>query len=157
MADFETWENVAKGRIQIWKMGRQGQPEAFVLPPGGKVTLTPEDRLYNQDIALTEFGDFFRNGTLMPVRLVDTAVDYAEVADNPNHLAQSDIEDLIKAKVADLRVKLAEITNPVTMARIHEIADEMDLTASKRAAVEERYAELCVPKNEGISAGVEDF
>lgn len=146
----ETWENVGLGGIQIFKFGRNGNPEPFIVKGGAKISLTPDERVYNQDVASTEAGNFFGNGSLMPVRLVDTAADYAEIVENPNHYADSDIEKLLALKVGELRAKLAEIDNPVTIRRVHEVAANTDLTTTKVQAVQDRFDDFFVPENEGI-------
>lgn len=146
----ETWENVGLGGIQIFKFGRNGNPEAHIVKGGGKISLSPDERVYNQDVASNDLGDFFRNGAMMPVRLVETAADYAEIVENPNHYADSDIQKLLTLKVGELRSKLAEIDNPVTVRRIHEIASETDLTTTKTQAVQDRFDDFFAPKSEGI-------
>ena len=67
-------------------------------------------------------GGVFQNGRLQPVRLIDTAEDYEEIASNPNFMSESDIIALLKRPVKEVRERLDEVTSVTTVNLIAEIA-----------------------------------
>lgn len=151
----ETWQNAGGSRVKVYKLADNGEQVPVILKSGQRVTLTPKERQMNQDMAISKEVDFFKNGSLNPVRLVDTAEDYAEIASNPNHLADEDIRKYLNGKVADLRELLERTTNSVTIARIYEMSQEVDVSAAKAKAINEAYDEHYGLPEESIPGGAE--
>lgn len=121
----ETWTNPGKGLVYILQFDAKNKLVSKGVRPGHKVTLTVEERQQNQDRAASPDRDLFTNGSLVPLRLVETAADYAEIASNPNLLGESDMRKLFKLKAStEFKDKLDEIDNPILIARMLEIANE---------------------------------
>lgn len=143
----ETWKNAGAGEIWISVIDPHTQRLKHVpVRSGGKIMITTEERQINQDRAADVKNDFFTNGCLTPVRLVDTADDYAEIASNPNLLSEDDMRDMFKLKAADFKARLAEITNSIALARMTEMAKAeesgLNVTMSQFKALEKRLGEL---------------
>ena len=154
----ETWKAVSNVRFGIIKFDRLGNPVRTSVKPGDTVTLSVEERLYNQDRAAghrrgAEAVDPFKNGNLKPVKLVETAEDYAEVADNPNHMNDDDIKAMLKIKVADFKKRIDEIDNPSLLQRIKEIADENPdlVTVGKLRHLDDKLEPILHPHSEPMN------
>jgi hypothetical protein len=88
--------------------------------------------------------DIFSNGRLAPMRLVDSADDYEEIASNPNHLTETDMLDILKSKGKTFSQRLDDITNVIALERMHELASDESLNVSMAQfrALESRLAEI---------------
>lgn len=123
--DKETWKNAGAGEVWINVIDPHTQRLKHTpVRSGAKVLITTEERQINQDRAASKEKDFFSNGTLTPVRLVDTAEDYAEIASNPNLLSEDDMRAVFKLTPAKFKARLAEITNTIAVNRMLEMARE---------------------------------
>jgi|JI9StandDraft_1071089.scaffolds.fasta_scaffold01623_12 hypothetical protein len=122
----ETWTNPGKGLVYILQFDANHKPTSKGVRPGHKITLTVEERQMNQDRAAAPDRDLFTNGSLVPLRLVESASDYAEIAANPNLLGESDMRELFKLKATTFKDRLDSIDNPILVARMIEIANEED-------------------------------
>jgi hypothetical protein len=147
--ELETWENVTRGKVSILKYDQLGKEYTQLVAGGRKFSLTREERVLNQDRAANEELDIFQNGTLNVVRLLDGDEDGAMFANNPNMMAESDINELFKVKsVKAFEAKLGEVTNLNTLERIREVADGLDnVTVRQIAAIEDRI-EAVTPRPE---------
>jgi hypothetical protein len=78
------------------------------------------------------------------VRLIDSAEDYAEHANNPNNLSESDMVDLFKLSAAAFKKRLAEIQNPAAMDRIVTLSEDESnkATLAQVKAAQARLEEL---------------
>lgn len=117
----ETWENVSRGVVGYLESDPKGPPRGKLVRGGARFTISTEDRIMNQDLAMND-GGVFQNGRLQPVRLIDTAEDYEEIAANPNFMSESDITDLLKRPIKEVRARLDEVTSVTTVNLIAEIA-----------------------------------
>lgn len=151
----EIWQNVTKGNVGLLKLDVRGLEKGVVVPSGGKVTLTVEERRLNQDLAATPPQDLFSNGTLSPVRLVpdtvaeqdpDLAVEYESIKDNPNFISESDMKQMFSRRIDAFKRELEKIENPAVVQRIREMAEEQDAKQSQITAIDERLAAFR-PKN----------
>jgi hypothetical protein len=143
----ETWKNAGAGEVWINVIDPHTQRLKHVpVRSGNKIMITTEERQINQDRAASSDKDFFTNGTLTPVRLVDTAEDYAEIASNPNLLSEEDMRDMFKLKAAQFKARLADITNAIAISRMAEMAKAeesgLNVTMAQFKALEQRLAEL---------------
>jgi hypothetical protein len=111
---------------------------------GGAFTLSKEERLLNMDRAANADLDVFRNGTLVPVRLIDGDEEAAEIASNPNLLTEDDMKLLFKAHWKTFENKVQEISNPLTLQRMLELAEdeEMGATIKQQKTVKARLDEV---------------
>ena len=142
MTEKETWENGKAGPIYIRTFHR-GEERMSKVPSGGRVSITPEEREMNQVRVMNDGQDFFTNGDLVPVRLVESAEDYEELASNPNLLGESELRDLFSLKVDDFKDKVGEIQNLRVVERLIDIADEVPSVAkSKLVALNDKREEL---------------
>jgi len=142
--DKETWQNPGKGDVWILVFNHEGKLESRPIRSGGKIHLTTQERMINQERAWSKDADLFSNGRLQPVRLLDTAEDYRELASNPNHLSENDLKAILKLKGAPFTNKLAKITNKLALERLVEIAqdDSLNVTMNQFKALEARIEEL---------------
>lgn len=123
----ETWANPGRGDIYILTYDPSGRElRSTPVRAGAKITLTIEERKINQDRAWSSKADIFTNGSLVPVRLVDTAEDYHEIASNPNLMSEDDMKGLFKLTGPKFKERLDEIDNPSVLNRMLEMADNAD-------------------------------
>ena len=126
----ETWSNATRSTIWILTYDPRNQLRSERVRPDGKVSVTVEERHINSDRATSEEVDVFKNGSLIPVRLIDSAEDYAEHANNPNNMSEQDMRDLFKLSAAKFKTRLGEIVNPAALDRIVAISEEDDTKAT---------------------------
>lgn len=144
--DKETWKNAGAG--EIWIKVTDPVTRRVKHQPvraGNKVLISTRDRQINQDDAASPDKDFFTNGTLTPVRLIDTAEDYQEIASNPNLLSEDDMQEILKMRsIAKFRERLGEITNTIALNRMQEMAEseEVNVTLAHSKALKARIQEL---------------
>lgn len=141
--DVEIWQSSIQGKIGVLKFDRRGDLIHEIVPGGRKFSITTNERLINSDRTVDESKDPFKNGMLIPVRLLDTAEDAAEIAANPNLMTESDMLDLLKNK-RGFQARLADITNRFALQRMLELAERDDVDASVRQvnAINARLEEL---------------
>jgi len=142
--DKETWSNIGKGDVFILTYDHKGALRAVPIRAGQSLTISIEERQLNQDRAASSDMDIFSNGRLAPMRLVDSADDYEEIASNPNHLTETDMLDILKSKGKTFSQRLDDITNVIALERMHELASDESLNVSMAQfrALESRLAEI---------------
>jgi len=126
----ETWENPTRSNIWIKTFDPQHNLRSERIKPQGKIALSVEERLINQDLAWDSKDDIFKNGTLVPMRLIESAEDYAEHANNPNNLSESDMVALFKLTAAKFKARLEEIENVAALDRIVKLSETDDVGAT---------------------------
>lgn len=141
--EHEIWENASKGRVAIRKFDDRGRDKVELVTGGRKFSITTRERRHNQGLVALEELDVFTNGTLRPVRMIEGTEDAAELAGNPNHLSDSDMNDMLKLHYKKFDERLSEITNPGTLERLLERAqtDEANATVRTVKRIEERLRE----------------
>lgn len=141
----EIWKNTTQSVVYL-KGNDPFRDNAFIdIRVGGGETfnISPEERASNQRQIVAKGGDVFTNGMFEPVQLIETAPDIATVAEQPNVRSESEISKMLKLTAAKLKQELAEISSPVLISRILQIAEaDEDLPASKMKAIQERKAEI---------------
>lgn len=146
MSDKETWSNAGAGEVWILTFDHSGKVKQIPIRSGGKAVITVEERKLNQDRAASVEKDFFMNGSLTPIRLVDTAEDYHEISSNPNLLSEDDMLDLFKLKGPAFRARLADVTNVIALRRMLDIAKSDDaatnVTMTQFKILESRITDL---------------
>jgi hypothetical protein len=140
----ETWKNATRGRIFLKKYNQQGQLAAEMVPGGKVFQISPTERRINTEMAASPDLDFFQNGQLTPVRLIETEEDAKEIASNPNLMAESDMVTLFKGHWKTFEAKVNEISNLTTLKRLLEIAqsDEVDAKVRQVEAVKARISDI---------------
>lgn len=155
MTEKETWENSKAGPVYVRVLYR-GDEKLTKVPSGGRVSLSPEEREMNQIRVMNDGQDFFANGDLVPIKLVDSAEDYAEVAANPNLLGEQELRGLFDLKVPEFANKVGEVSNVRVVERLIEIADDITGVAKgKLVALQEKRDEL-TPKRVAIDPDVDE-
>lgn len=144
--DKETWKNAGAGEIWIKVLDPITQRMQHTpVRSGAKVAISTRDRQFNQDLAASPDKDFFSNGTLTPVRLVDTAEDYQEISSNPNLLSEDDMVEILKIRaIGKFRERIADITNLIALNRMIEMAEseEVNVTMAHSKALNARLQDL---------------
>lgn len=138
----ELWHNTGRGQVWIWMTNVMDKQELRPIGGGEKFMISPSDRRNNQDMAMS--GDFFTDGTFAPVKLVDSAKDFEELASNPGVMSDSDVAELFELTAPQLKKRLAEIDNKKILRRIQEVAnaDSTKATLAQVRAIDARVEEL---------------
>lgn len=146
--ESEIWRNPGQSRVVVLKLDHRGELNNEEMVRGeGTLVITATERELNSLRAYSPDMDVFRNGTLVPVKLVEGSDIERELAANPNLLADEDMRAAVaKAKGRGANeaflAKLAEITNATTLNRLLAIAEEEDAPVSKVRAIQARLAEV---------------
>lgn len=142
--DQETWTNIGKGDVFVLTFDHSGRLKSVPVRAGQRITMTVRERQLNQERAYTQDVDMFSNGRLAPVRLVDTADDYEEIASNPNHLSEDDMLDVLKLKGKAFTDRLNDITNVIALERMHELAsdEKASVSMTQFRALEKHLSEI---------------
>lgn len=130
---YETWKNVTAGTVILKKIDRNGNLIDEVIPGGRVLHVTPTERRLNQEQCATDALDFFMNGILTPVRLIESAEDVEALRENPNHMSEPDMMELFKTKgLKAFQERIDQVTNPITLGRMVEIAKAEEVNATVR-------------------------
>lgn len=137
----EAWKNDGAGLISVQKYDNRGDLKSEEIPSGRILNITPEERRMNEEMAVDEKFNFFKNGMLSPVRLIESDADYEDIRSNKNLMSEEDMRTLLKGK-RGFKAALEDITNVATLRRVAEIAKEEDATLSQMRALEDRITGL---------------
>lgn len=144
--EMETWTNQTASRVWVKKFGADGRLRDEIVAGDRPVHLTRQERQINQEMAANEELDIFKNGTMQAtdatMKLLDGTEDAKEIAENPNHLSDSDIKSLVKSHHKTLEGRLKEIRNPVALQRLLEAARTEDASISTVERIRARLAEV---------------
>jgi hypothetical protein len=142
--DQETWSNIGKGDVFVLTFDHSGRLKSVPVRSGQRITMTVRERQLNQERAYSSEVDMFSNGRLAPIRLVDSADDYEEIASNPNHLSEGDMTDVLKLKGKAFTDRLDEITNVIALERMHELAsdEKANVSMAQFRTLEKRLSEV---------------
>lgn len=155
MTEKETWENAANGPRYI-RVFEKGDERLKKVASGARISLTPEEREMNQIKVLNEGQDFFSNGDLMPVKLIESASDYEEVASNPNLMGEDELKDLFNLKNAEFADAISNIQSLRVVELLEELANDVGSVAKgKRQALADKKEDL-QPKRQAMSPFVDE-
>lgn len=130
--DLETWKNVTAGTVALKRLDHRGDFTKEEILTAGKAThITSAERRMNSEQAANEELDFFRNGILSPIRLIDGSEDAREIASNPNMLSESDMHALLKAPMRTFESRASELNRTAVLERLLAMAHEDDATIKK--------------------------
>lgn len=138
----ETWQNATKGRVAVVQHDAKGGLKQTLVKGGGTIALATEERVLNNDMAANDKLDVFKNGTMVPVRLIDGTEDLAEIQSNPNLKSEADLRDLFNLHWKQFDSEVSTIENVTTLYRMREIAQEGDATVRQVNIIEARLAEI---------------
>ncbi len=130
--DLETWKNATPGRVVVQRLSALGDRRHDMVGAGRMFHLTPRERRVNQELAANSDLDVFMNGTLQPIRLIEDDPDSQAVAGNPNHLNESEAENLFKAQYKVFDARLTEITNPSALQYLLSLTQRDEIHATVR-------------------------
>ena len=140
----ETWVNMGAGDVYVKTFDFQGQLVSVPVRSGKQILLSVQERQLNQDLAYSKEMDMFHNGRLTPLKLVDTADDYTEVAENPNHITEDDMKEILKLKGKAFTSRIAEINNNLALHRMFELAGDetLGISMTNYKALDKRVKEV---------------
>lgn len=141
---LETWRNITRGRVVLQKYNSQGHLIDELIGGERQFHVTPAERRLNQERCANEELDPFANGTFAPVRLIDGEEDAKALADNPNVMSDSAMDDLFSAKGATPAFieRVNSISNPVTLNRMLAVANERDASVKQVDAIRARLEQV---------------
>lgn len=142
----EIWRNLNLGDVWI-DLNDPYTPNMRVshrIGPGDQVSITTEERRFNQSRVPKKEQDLFTNGTLTPVQLVDSAADFEEIALSPNVKSETDLREMFGLPITKFKKELAEIDNVRLLERLAELSGDEDINASvpQNRAIEARLADV---------------
>jgi hypothetical protein len=141
--DLESWKNVTLGPVFVRRLDHRGELNKVEEVPGGRTFhLTPEERRINSEQAADEDLDFFRNGQMQPVRLLDDSDEARELSSNPNLLSETDMRELVHVHAKTFEMRIKAIRNPTTLQRLMVIARDEDATIKRVEMITARLSEL---------------
>lgn len=149
--ELEIWENRNRSEFWVMKEDMSGEVVPVRVGPGKQIEISTYDRQRNQEQTIDPKYDWFTNGALSRVKLIDTADDIEEIQANPNTKSEKELIELLNLSANELKKELAKITSPLVLARLKEFiesdaADKIEsLTVAKNKAVLTRYDELHPP------------
>jgi hypothetical protein len=127
---------------QSWKSGKMLAIVREQITAKRKVMLTPEERRLNQEVAATDDLDFFQNGMLVPVRLLDSEQDTQKLQANVNAMSETAMKAMFNSQRPAFQAKLQEISNVTTLRRLLEVASDVDATIRQVEAIQTRIENL---------------
>lgn len=142
--DLELWRNVSAGRVFLKQFNQRGELVDHLINGGKTFNISPKERRINQEMAATEELDVFSNGMLSPVKLIETEEDTAAIANNPNLMAESEMSEIFSGHHKTFAKRVADISNPVTLQRLLEVAasDDVDAKVSQVDLIKARLEEV---------------
>ena len=152
----EVWTNPNECTVwvEVDNPYQPGMTMAKEIGPRENIQLSVRERRANQFIAARKEQDLFTNGTLAPVKLVDSADDFSELANEPNVKSETELKNLFKLSAAQFKKALAEINNLRVLERIQEIAedDKTNTTLAQSKAIIASIEDM-KPVNDSRSLG----
>lgn len=141
----EVWSNLNAGDVYI-DLNDPYTPNvrrSHRIGPGDQVSITVEERRFNQSRVPKKEQDLFTNGTLTPVQLIDSAVDFEEIALSPNVKSETDLKEMFGLAITKFKQELKEIDNVRLLERLVEISEDESLNVS-------------LPQSKAIAARLEE-
>ena len=141
---YEAWKNEGEGIVFVKRVSRTGELTDEMIAGGKTIHLTPAERRLNEELFAEVEYNFFRNGVLSPVKLIEDAADVDELKGNPNHLTEDDLRKLFKDRRATkaFEERIAQITNPIALKKLIAIASDEDASLKQLEIVKARMEEV---------------
>lgn len=150
---FETWKNQGAGNVVVKKRGEYGVEKDEMVRGGKTLHISEADRRMNQERAAAESLDVFTNGMLAPLKVGDSAAEFAE---NSNLLTEDEMRTLVRGHAKTFAKKLGEISNPIVVERLLQIAKEEDSTIGRVESIQARLDEVDPVKTVKIESHAPD-
>lgn len=145
--DVETWEHMVAGETWITRFDRFGNVLPQKLQGKGRTfQVTPEERRAHEGKCAHPSLNPYRNGRCVPVKLVDSAPETAELKANPDAMTETAMKALFNSQIATFNKKVGAITNVLTLQRLLEVAEEVDAKSSQIKTIQARI-EAIQPDN----------
>jgi hypothetical protein len=138
--DQETWQ--ANSTVVLKKTDPRGNVIDLIVNKGKKFVISPIDRQINEDMSADESLNMFSNGILTPVRLIEGSDTEKIMAENPNVMTETEMRTLFSAHPKTFAKKVSEVSSPFILARMRELADEIDATVRQVAIIEARHEQV---------------
>lgn len=142
MAELETWKNASNAFVAVTKLDPRGQEKTEIIESGKTFSLTSEERRINQDRCIEVANDFFKNGMLMPIRLLDGDEEVAELASSANLMSDSELQDLFGQHWRTFEKRINEISSTVTLQRMLDLSEKVDATHKQVTTIQSRMFAL---------------
>lgn len=164
MEKLERWKNNTQSQIWVDKIDPMTkEKQSTQIMPGTIVEISSEERQSNQVRTVDKKLDWFSNGSLSPVELVEDATDYAAITENSNTLSESEVFDLLDLKAPELKKRLADIDSIFILSKLNDYLesdegkDDDRITLPKAKAIEARYSDLTPNKiGQKVSLTIEE-
>jgi uncharacterized coiled-coil protein SlyX len=138
----ELWRNESGGIVQVKKFGSTGNLEPVLVQPKRTFQMRSDERRLNQLEVATAAQDPWTNGLLTNLSIAEDAEDVEKIRTSPHQLTDDDMRNLFAGAISELRAKVAEISNPVTLKRLWEVGVANAAKPAKAAVVEARVREV---------------
>lgn len=142
MAETEMWKNTTKGTVAVNKLDHRGERYQQLVRGGRSINLTVEERRMNVEMAYDENVDPFRNGTMVPVKIIENDEEIMALQSSPNVKTDDELSELFDLHWKKFDEEIAKITNPATLGRLYELAVEHDATHRQVSSVQARLQEV---------------
>ncbi len=140
---YESWRNESQGIVVVKRVARTGEITDEMITGGKVIHLTPAERQMNEELFASAEYNYFENGTLSPVRMVETAKDAEKFKGNPNHLTEDEMRGIFKSRsVKNFSERVSQITNPIALNKLMALAEEEDATMKQVEAIKTRLEEV---------------
>ena len=145
---IEEWENISTQQHTIIKFDYRGDiKHEMVNIPGHHFRLTTAERLLTEERILRKEDDPFRNGAFRPVIVPDSV----SVESNPNALSDDEIKSILVSSQLAWDNWMEVIDAPATLARMIDLANQVDgVTLSRFKEIERRLTDVR-PKTQIVS------
>lgn len=142
--ELETWRNATRGSIVLRRFSESGHMIEVLLRGGQAVQLSPRERRINAEAAASAKLNPFANGTMQPIRLIESEHDTAELAASPNVMSESGVLELFGAHWKQFQARIEQVDNPLLLHRMLEVADsaQVNATLNQVKTIKARLAKL---------------
>lgn len=136
----EEWENISAQAHTIIKLDYRGDFAHEMIQGANKhFRLTTAERLITQEKILLKSDDPFRNGAFRPVIVPDSV----SVDSNPNALSDDEIKSILVSSALAWENWMEAIDAPATLARMIDLANQVDgVTLSRFKEIERRLVDV---------------
>ena len=136
--NVEVWQSAVLGETYVKRVDQHGNVTSQRVQGHGTVSVTPYERRIHESAVADQTLNPYRNGRLTPVRLLDEEPDTASLQANPNAMSETAMKALFNSQIRTFTNKVGDVTNPITLRRLREVADEVDAKASQIKVIEAR-------------------
>lgn len=155
--ETESWKSAIAGLVVLKKYNQKGHLEEFPVIAGRVFQITPHERRINQEETAGDDLDPFLNGMLVPVRLLDSEPETAELKANTNAMSETAMKALFRSQKPTFAKKVGEISNTITLRRLLEVAEEVDASMAQYKIIQERIADVNPQITEGALPSGPDY